>query len=235
MAAKPRYHARWWCREHPNPCFHVVVTTPQFGSSLVGLLVGLALGLLVVGIGVQSFAYFAGETLNQKVRLTTATSQRVTAHFLSAQARHAGGLMPASATNLNLVSPQPATLSSDDVDANGDILNVAQPATAGLDTADCLGRIKAVGDQIQSSFWVSSENLRCRPSNESSNQPLNAGWAQMTGEVAMATPVGIQWLPLAMAPTDGGGILAYRLCLTALDTPVSTPPNCPLTHRTRTR
>ncbi len=213
----------------------MVVTTPQSGSSLVGLLVGLALGLLVVGIGVQSFAYFAGETLNQKVRLTTATSQRVTAHFLSAQARHAGGLMPASATNLNLVSPQPATLSSDDVDANGDILNVAQPATAGLDTADCLGRIKAVGDQIQSSFWVSSENLRCRPSNESSKQPLNAGWAQMTGEVAMATPAGIQWLPLALAPLEGGGILAYRLCLTALDTPVSTPPNCPLTHRTRTR
>jgi Tfp pilus assembly protein PilW len=213
----------------------VVVTTPQSGSSLVGLLVGLALGLLVVGIGVQSFAYFAGETLNQQVRLATGTSQRVTAHFLSAQARHAGGLMPVSATNRNLVSPQPATLSSYDAGADGDVLNVAQPATAGLDTADCLGRNKAVGNQIQSSFWVSSENLRCRPSNESSNQPLSAGWAQMTGEVAMATPVGIQWLPLASAPTDGDGILAYRLCLTALDTPVLMLPNCPLTHRTRTR
>ena len=213
----------------------MVITTPQSGSSLVGLLVGLALGLLVVGIGVQSFAYFAGETLNQQVRLATATSQRVTAHFLSAQARHAGGLTPASATNLNLVAPQPATLSSADAGANGDVLNVAQPATAGLDAADCMGRSKAVGNQIQSSFWVSSENLRCRASNESSNQPLSAGWAQMTGEVAMATAVGIQWLPLASAPKDGGCILAYRLCLTALDTPVLTPPNCPLTHRTRTR
>ncbi|MGA0007345.1 MAG: hypothetical protein ACO3GJ_08025, partial [Burkholderiaceae bacterium] len=71
---------------------------------------------------------------------------------------------------------------------------------------------------------MSNENLRCRPSNESSNQTLSAGWAQMTGEVAMATPVGIQWLPLASTPTDGGGILAYRLCLTALDTPELTHP-----------
>ena len=218
----------------------MVVTTSQSGNSLVGLLVGLTLGLLVVGIGVHSFAYFAGETLNQQVRLATATSQRMAVHFLSAQVRHAGGLMPASSTNRNLVPPQPATLSATGAGANGDVLNVAQPATAGLDAADCLGRTKAVGDQIQSSFWVSSENLRCRPSNESSNQPLSAGWAQMTGEVAVATSIGIQWLPLALAPTDGDGILAYRLCLTALDTPglgtaASTPPSCPLTHRTQTR
>ncbi|MFZ8955116.1 MAG: hypothetical protein ACO2ZW_08980 [Burkholderiaceae bacterium] len=209
--------------------------TPQSGSSLVGLLVGLALGLMVVGIGVQSFAYFAGETLKQQVRVATATSERVTAHFLSAQARHAGGLMPSSTTNRRLLPPLPATLSSTDTNANGDVLNVAQPATAGLDTSDCLGRIKAVGDQIQSSFWVSSDNLRCRPSNEYSNQPLSAGWAKMTGEVAIATPVGVQWLPLASAPPDGGSILAYRLCLTALDTPALTPTSCPLTHRTRTR
>ena len=135
--------------------------TSQSGSSLVGLLVGLALGLMVVGIGVQSFAYFAGETLKQQVRAATATSERVTAHFLSAQARHAGGLMPSSSTNRRLLPPLPATLSSTDTNANGDVLNVAQPATAGLDTSDCLGRIKAVGDQIQSSFWVSSDNLRC--------------------------------------------------------------------------
>ena len=211
------------------------MTTPQSGSSLVSLLVGLALGLLVVGIAVQSFAHFAGETLNQQVRLATARSQQDTIHFLSVHARQAGGLMPASATHRHLSPPQPTTLSTTDAGASGDVLNVSQPATNGLGTADCLGRIKAVGDSIQSSFWVGSDNLRCRPSNESGNQPLSTGWGHMSGEVAMATPVGTQWLPLAMAPLDGGGILAYRLCLTALGKPTVTAASCPRTHRARTR
>lgn len=138
-----------------------------------------------------------------------------------------------STTDRHLLSPTTTALRPSVVNANGDVLNVAQPATIGMGIVDCLGRTKAVGGQMQSSFWVSGKNLRCRPSNESGNQPLSAGWARMTGEVAVATPVGIQWLPLASAPLDG--VLAFRLCLTVDNSSRLTTSSCPLTHRTRTR
>ena len=211
-------------------------TAENQGSTLVGLLVGMAIGLLIVGLGIQSLTHVIAVSSRQATRNDAAESQRVASRFLGLQARAAGGLQPISLSDRRLMSPDAAALLPTDVGAAGAVLNVAHPDTAGVDALDCLGRQKAVGGQIQSSFWVSGGSLRCRPSSEAANQPLSNGWSNLSGEAAVATPNGIQWVGIGTLPTNAAAVLGYRLCLTATqsshdDSPAQT---CADVHRNRT-
>jgi hypothetical protein len=178
----------------------VVVTQAlqdQRGASLIELLVGMALGLVVLAIAQRQQTLIHSQYQDMSSALSLSTAQRLAFRRINSIALQAGQWRarddPSSKVSL---SPPPAA------DLLANTLHLATSPNSSDATEDCLGRRATADGFLSSTFYVSTNNLRCNVGDRSGGQPVVEGFASMHTMWFVAHARGIQVVSL---PDTGAG------------------------------
>ena len=168
----------------------------QRGASLIDLLVGMAVGLVVLAIAQRQQTLLHSQYQDMSSALSLSTAQRLAFRRIKSVALQAGQWI-ARDSPIGTVSLSPPA--APDLLAN--TLHLATSPNSSDTAQNCLGRRTTVDGFLSSTFYVSTNNLRCNVADRSGGQPVVEGFVSMHTMWFAAHARGIQVVPLSETKT----------------------------------
>jgi len=191
----------------PSPMRSVVAVSNQLrrqlGTSLIELVVGMAIGLLVVQVAYQLQLSAAQQQLSMSQALQHDSAQRLGFRRIAQLGVQAGqSLASTSGQLVTLRAPSPTAQS------HTEQLHIATAPSSTPLAADCLGRFAQINGFMHSTFYVRNNSLRCNVADRSGGQPIVDGFLSQSTWWFVARTGGIQ-----LVPTETASVLGHAVCL----------------------
>jgi hypothetical protein len=191
----------------PSPMRSVVAVSKQLrrqlGTSLIELVVGMAIGLLVVQVAYQLQLSAAQQQLSMSQALQHDSAQRLGFRRIAQLGVQAGqSLASTSGQLVTLRAPSPTAQS------HTEQLHIATAPSSTPLAADCLGRFAQIDGFMHSTFYVRNNSLRCNVADRSGGQPIVDGFLSQSTWWFVARTGGIQ-----LVPTETASVLGHAVCL----------------------
>ena len=175
----------------------------QLGTSLIDLVVGMAIGLLVVKVAYQLQLSAAQQQRSMSQALQHDSAQRMGFRRIAQLGVQAGqSLASTSGQLVTLRAPSPAAQS------HAEQLHIATAPSSTPLAADCLGRFAQINGFMHSTFYVRNNSLRCNVADRSGGQPIVDGFLSQSTWWFVARTGGIQ-----LVPTETASVLGHAVCL----------------------
>ena len=175
----------------------------QLGTSLIELVVGMAIGLLVVQVAYMLQLSAAQQQLSMSQALQHDSAQRLGFRRIAQLGVQAGQSLASTSGQLfTLRAPSPTAQS------HTEQLHIATAPSSTPLAADCLGRFAQINGFMHSTFYVRNNSLRCNVADRSGGQPIVDGFLSQSTWWFVARTGGIQ-----LVPTETASVLGHAVCL----------------------